>query len=155
MLSACHDTVYAPGFSEDGFEAIAAGDSLERVRELIGEPIGERQANLIYLWEFDSGVGEMVLTPRSDADGNDGFYVYRVDDKVTEPFATDGHATPILPISDIKEKYGHPIKRSDYEKLYHWSYAESPSHGNQYHRWLVVDKGANKVVHKYAFFRWD
>ena len=56
------DTEYAPRFSANAFDAIAEGDSMERVREALGEPLGPVSGEC---WQYTKSANQRPFRMRA------------------------------------------------------------------------------------------
>jgi len=154
--TSCHDTVYAPNFSEEKFDSIHQGDSVEEVVALIGKPIYKYTFSGWKLWDFDS-IDSGILLHTCTIDGKHGYYVLRVGLEVLR-HPEDGvlyNEENFFSLDELTEKFGTPTSKNEYDNVEVWHYTRSPGHGNQYHRYLRIDRKHGLVIEKRAYFRID
>lgn len=142
----CTDTRYAPGYSEEQWDALEVGDSADRVEELLGPPLRRRPYHRDRTWVYgptDTCRSHSGRAPRIvfDEEGV-GRDVNRVVDTPEEG----------LTERQVESALGEPRARCTAVHGEGWLYSESPSSTDYDYREVLVEDGRVVEIDAHSYF---
>lgn len=143
-LSACTDTTYAPGYTQEAFDTVQMGDSAERVLELLGEPLSKDDAKFRTKLRFSDRNDVVYAIGRNpDEMSVVDIQIWDKDGELTkEDIVTKSESS-----DSLVEILGNPSSVEEWNNVEMWSYTRQTHFTDSYYyRVIYLDTALDAVI---------